>query len=104
MCIGRFFQVFVVVVQWLSLVEFVQTQVHRVGDAIQPSRPLSSPSPPAVNLFPASGSSLVSRLFALCGHPSSGSLFTFGQLNGFFFHTEPTLGSSPTCVHSFFPR
>ena len=28
-----------------------QTHVHRVGDAIQPSRPLSSPSPPALNLF-----------------------------------------------------
>ena len=26
-----------------------QTQVHRVGDAIQPSHPLSSPSPPAPN-------------------------------------------------------
>ena len=29
--------------------EFTQTQVHRVGDAIQPSHPLSSPSPPAPN-------------------------------------------------------
>ena len=28
----------------------VQTHVHRVGDAIQPSHPLSSPSPPAFNL------------------------------------------------------
>ena len=27
-----------------------QTHVHRVGDAIQPSHPLSSPSPPALNL------------------------------------------------------
>ena len=27
-----------------------QTQVHWVGDAIQPSYPLSSPSPPALNL------------------------------------------------------
>ena len=30
--------------------EFVQIHVHRVGDAIQPSHPLSSPSPPASNL------------------------------------------------------
>ena len=30
-----------------QLLEFTQTQVHRVGDAIQPSHPLSSPSPPA---------------------------------------------------------
>ena len=32
----------------LSLLEFTQTHVHRVGDAIQPSHPLSSPSPPAL--------------------------------------------------------
>ena len=30
--------------------EFVQTQVHRVSDAIQPSHPLSSVFPPAFNL------------------------------------------------------
>ena len=29
--------------------EFTQTHVHRVSDAIQPSYPLSSPSPPAPN-------------------------------------------------------
>ena len=29
------------------LLEFTQTQVHWVSDAIQPSHPLSSPSPPA---------------------------------------------------------
>ena len=34
----------------LQLPEFAQTQVHRVSDAIQPSHPLSSPSPPAFNL------------------------------------------------------
>ena len=32
--------------------ELAQTHVHRVGDAIQPSHPLSSPSPPAFN-FPS---------------------------------------------------
>ena len=32
-----------------QLLEFTQTQVHRVGDAIQPSHPLSSPSAPAPN-------------------------------------------------------
>ena len=30
--------------------ELTQTPVHRVGDAIQPSHPPSSPSPPAINL------------------------------------------------------
>ena len=32
-----------------QLPEFTQTHVHRVGDAIQPSHPLSSPPPPAPN-------------------------------------------------------
>ena len=31
------------------LPESIQTHIHRVGDAIQPSHPLSSPSPPAPN-------------------------------------------------------
>ena len=30
-----------------KLPEFTQTHVHRISDAIQPSHPLSSPSPPA---------------------------------------------------------
>ena len=33
-----------------QLLEFTQTHVHWVGDAIQPSHSLSSPSPPALNL------------------------------------------------------
>ena len=33
-----------------QLPEFTQTHVHRVSDAIQPSHPLSSASPPAFNL------------------------------------------------------
>ena len=33
-----------------QLPEFIQTHVHCVSDAIQPSHPLSSPSPPALNL------------------------------------------------------
>ena len=32
-----------------QLPEFTQTHAHRVGDAIQPSHPLSSPSPSAPN-------------------------------------------------------
>ena len=32
-----------------QLPEFTQTHVHQVGDAIQPSHPLSSPFPPAPN-------------------------------------------------------
>ena len=33
-----------------QLPEFTQTCVHWIGDAIQPSHPVSSPSPPALNL------------------------------------------------------
>ena len=33
-----------------QLLEFTQAHVHRVSDAIQSSHPLSSPSPPALNL------------------------------------------------------
>ena len=32
------------------LLEFAQTHVHWIGDAIQPSHPLSPPSPPAIYL------------------------------------------------------
>ena len=33
-----------------QLLESTQTHVHCVGDAVQPARPLLSPSPPAFNL------------------------------------------------------
>ena len=36
-----------------QLLELAQTHVHWVGEAIQPSHPLLSPSPSAFNLFPA---------------------------------------------------
>ena len=32
-----------------QLPEFTQTHIHRISDTIQPSHPLSSPSPPAPN-------------------------------------------------------
>ena len=38
-----------------QLPEFTQTHVHWVGDAIQPSHPLLSPSPPALNLSQPQG-------------------------------------------------
>ena len=52
-----------------QLLEFTQTHVHTVGDTIQPSHPLSSPTPPAFNLsqyqsfpmswfFPSGGQSI----------------------------------------------
>ena len=47
-----------------QLPEFTQTHVHSVSDAIQPSHPLSSPSPFAPQSLPASESFPVSQLFA----------------------------------------
>ena len=47
------------------LLEFAYTHVLWVDGAIQPSHSLSPNSPPTLNLFPASGSFPVSRLFAL---------------------------------------
>ena len=44
-----------------QLPESTQTHVHRVSDAIQPSHPLASPSPPTFNL-----SSVFSNELALC--------------------------------------
>ena len=38
-----------------QLPEFTQTHAHRVGDAIQPSHPLSSSCPPAFNLSQPQG-------------------------------------------------
>ena len=43
-----------------QLPEFTQTHVHRVSDAILPSHPLSSPSPPAPN--PSQHQSLFQRV------------------------------------------
>ena len=38
-----------------QLLELAQTHVHRSGDTIQPSHPLSSPSPPAFNHYQHQG-------------------------------------------------
>ena len=48
-----------------QLPEFTQTHIHWVSDAIQPSHPLLSPSPPAPN--PSPGSFPMSQLFAWGG-------------------------------------
>ena len=46
-----------------QLLEFTQTHILWVGDAIQPSHPLSSPSPPAFNLSQHQG--LLKWVFSL---------------------------------------
>ena len=50
-----------------QLPESTQTHVHWVGDAIQPSHPLSSPSSTCLQSFPASGSFQMSQLFTSGG-------------------------------------
>ena len=50
-----------------KLLESIQTHVLWVGDAIQWTHPLSSPSLPAFNLSPASGSFPVSQFFTSSG-------------------------------------
>ena len=50
-----------------QLPELTQTHVHQVGDAIQPSYPLSSPSPLNLQSFPASGAFQMSQLVASGG-------------------------------------
>ena len=51
-----------------QLAEFTPTHIHWVGDAIQSSCPLLSPSPPAFNLsFPTSQSFPVSQFFTSGG-------------------------------------
>ena len=53
-----------------QLPEFTQTHVHRVSDAIQPSHPLSSPSPPAPN--PSQHQSLFQWVNTAWGGQSTG--------------------------------
>ena len=57
-----------------QLLEPTQTHVHRVGDAIQPSHLLSSPSPPALNL---SHTRISSNESALCIRWSKDCSFSF---------------------------
>ena len=50
-----------------QLPELAQTQLHWVGDAIQPSHPLLSPSPSCLQSFPASGYFQMSQFFTSGG-------------------------------------
>ena len=83
-----------------QLPELAQTHVHRVNDAIQPSHPLSSPSPSALS-FPASGSFTMSQLFASgqnLGQRVSGWEWV-GEGGGFYLYLPDALhySSSQCC-------
>ena len=73
-----------------QLLEFTQTHVHRVSDAIQPSHPLSSPSPPAPNSSQHQGlfqwvnsSHEVPKYWSF-----SFSISPFNELNGSFIRMD----------------
>ena len=70
-----------------QLLEFTQTHVHWVGDAIQPSHPLLSPSPPAPN--PSQHQSLpMSQLFPWGGQSCSFSITPFKEHPGLIFRMD----------------
>ena len=60
-----------------QLPEFTRTHVHRVGDAIQPSHPLSSPSPPCPQSLPTSESFPMSQLFTWGGQSTGVSALAY---------------------------
>ena len=59
-----------------QLLEFTQTHVHWVGDAIQPFHPLSSPSPPAYNVSQHQSFFTMSQFFASGGQNIGVSAWT----------------------------
>ena len=71
-----------------QLLEPTQTHVHHISDAIQPSHPLSSPSPPTFNLS-ASGSFLMSPFFTSGGQSIGVSAsFRIGLQKSSLFHSK----------------
>ena len=62
-----------------QLLELTQTHIHQVGDAIQTSHPLSSPSPPTINL---PSIRVFSNKSALC--------ITWSKLLEFCFNISPS--------------
>ena len=62
--------------------EFAQVHVHWVGDAICPSHPLSSPSPPALSLSQQQGLFQMSWLFASGGRSIGFSMSPSSECSG----------------------
>ena len=63
------------------LPEFTQTHVHWVGDAIQPFHPLSSPSPPTLNVSQHQGLFPMSQFFASAGQSIGSFSFSISPSN-----------------------
>ena len=88
-----------------QLPEIAQTHVHWVSDAIQPSHPLSSPSPPAFNLsqhpglfqWVSSSHQVAQALELQLQHHS------FLNIPPLTYMTECTFIHVLTCVHTYIP-
>ena len=85
-----------------QLPELAQTHVHRVSDAIQPSHPLSSPSPPAFNFSQHQvffqrviSSYQVAKILELQLQHQSFQWFPLGLI-GLILHPRDSQESSPT--------
>ena len=80
------------------LPKFAQAHVHWVGDTIQPSLPLSSPSPPALNLYIAWVFFPVSQFFASGGQSIGASASASPLPMNILIHLFPK-PSLPTRIH-----
>ena len=81
-----------------QLPELTQTHVHRVSDAIQPSQPLSSPAPPALNLSQNQESPAEARVGRACCRVrgtecSSASMGPFEEGHHYLPHLHHSLAS-----------
>ena len=90
-----------------QLLELTQTHVHRVGDAVQPSHPLSFPSPPVFNLSQHQSLSVESVLnirwskywsfsFSICSSNEYSGLISLRRDWLDLLAVQGTLKSSPT--------
>ena len=66
---------------FITNTQFTQTNVHWLSDAVQPSHPLSSPSPPASHLSQNQGSFQMSQLFTSGGQSIGSFSFNISPSN-----------------------
>ena len=83
-----------------QLLEPIQTHVHQVGDAIQPSHPFT-PFYSCLQSFPTSESSIMSLLFTSGGQITLFTLFLFQSILVHNFHREyKNQISSNNCIYT----
>ena len=88
-----------------QLPELTQTHVHRVGDAIQPSHPLLSPSPPIFNLSQHQGlfqlvSSQVAKVLEFQLHQSFQWIFRTDFLQDWLVWLLAVQGTLKSLLHT----